>query len=256
MNKGVIMKNLFLAGTALIALASGSAIAADLSRPPPAAPVFTKAPPLAPPFSWTGCYIGGNGGGVWAHKTITSTVAFGGFPIGSAEGTLDINGGIFGGQVGCNYQFGTWVVGIQGDWDGSNASTSVTDTVFGTTDSVKVKSVASVTGRIGYAWDRFLLYAKGGGAWETDDYTTSFAGLSATASNTRTGWTAGGGGEYAFTDWLTGFVEYDYYDFGTKTVAFTDTFGGGIPASLSVGVKETKSVAKAGLNIKFGGWWR
>jgi outer membrane immunogenic protein len=248
------MKKMLLAGTALVVLVSGSAMAADLSRPPPAAPVYTKAPPMMPLFSWTGCYVGGNGGGVWAQKTLTSTVAFGNFAVGSAEGTLNINGGVAGGQVGCNYQVSSWVFGVQGDFDWSSASTSVLDPVFGTTDSVKIKSLASVTGRVGYAVDRFLAYVKGGGAWETDDYTATLAGLSATVSDTRTGWTLGGGGEYAFTDWLTGFVEYDYYGFGTKTESFAGNLGGGLPVALAVSVKETKSVAKAGLNFKFGGW--
>ena len=80
--------------------------------------------------------------------------------------------------------------------------------------------LASVTGRIGYAWDRFLGYVKLGGAFQRSTYSLLVAGLTgATASETRFGWTAGIGGEYAFLDWLTVFVEYDYYDFGTKTSA-------------------------------------
>jgi outer membrane immunogenic protein len=106
-----------------------------------------------------------------------------------------------------------------------------------------------VTGRVGYAWDRFLGYVKGGGAWESDEYSV-FSGLAiSTASEIRTGWTIGVGGEYAFTDWLTGFVEYNFYDFGTKSNTFGGTFGTPI-----IDIKETKSVAKAGLNIKFAGW--
>ena len=237
------MKNLFLSGAALLTLVSGSAMAADLSRPP-AAPVFTKAPPLAPPFSWTGCYIGGNGGGVWVRKEWSEV------GTGLSDGSVDFSGGVYGGQVGCNYQFSTWVVGIQGDWDGSNSSGSFNSVLFpGEVEKSKVKSLASVTGRVGYAWDRFMLYAKGGGAWEKDDYTSTLGAFVSTASDTRTGWTAGGGGEYAFTDWLTGFVEYDFYDFGTNTENFTGSNG-----NFSVRIKETKSVAKAGLNIKFGGW--
>jgi len=241
------MKKQLLAGFALLAAIPVSAMAADLGRPAPA-PVYTKAPPPIMLYSWTGCYVGANGGGVFAHKTVTTTTAFGNFAIGDTEGTLDLSGGLFGGQVGCNYQFGSWVIGAQGDWDWSGASSSFNDLVFLTTDSVKVKSLASVTGRLGYAWDRFLLYAKGGGAWETDDYTATFGALSASVSDTRSGWTVGGGGEYAFTDWLTGFVEYDHYDFRTKSETFAGTFA----TITTVNVKETKDVVKAGLNIKFG----
>jgi outer membrane immunogenic protein len=242
------MKKQLLAAAAILAAIPGSAMAADLSRPAPApAPVYKAPPPVY--FSWTGCYFGGNGGGVWVRKTLTAA-AGSGFPVGTAEGSLDVNGGIFGGQVGCNYQVSAWVFGIQGDWDWSGASASVADPLFlGFSDSAKTKSLASVTGRLGYGWDRFLLYAKGGGAWERDDYSATFGVLTSTVSDTRSGWTVGGGGEYAFTDWLTGFAEFDYYDFGTRTENFVGTAG-----AFGISVKETKSVAKAGLNIKFGGW--
>jgi outer membrane immunogenic protein len=237
------MKKMLLTGTALLTLVSGSAMAADLSRPAPA-PVYTKAPVMMPAFTWTGCYIGGNGGGLWAKKDWTNTA-------GGTTASMDISSGLAGGQVGCNYQVSTWVFGVQGDFDWTNATNSTTDGFFGaTTDQVKIKSLASVTGRVGYAWDRALYYVKGGGAWESDDYTITspaFAAV-ASASETRTGWTIGGGGEYAFTNWLTGFAEYDFYDFGTKTDTFTGTF------ATTVSIKETKSVAKAGLNFKFGGW--
>ena len=67
-------------------------------------------------------------------------------------------------------------------------------------------------------------------------------------SGTRTGWTIGVGGEYAFTDWLSGFVEYNYYDFGTAS----NTFAGAFTAIADI--KETNSVVKGGINIKFGAW--
>jgi outer membrane immunogenic protein len=235
------MKKILLAGTALLTLISGSAMAADMRAAP--APVYTKAPMMAPPFTWTGCYIGGNAGGLWAKKDWTSLG-------GVAESSVDISSWLAGGQVGCNYQVSAWVFGIQGDYDWSNASATATDALFlATTDQTKIKSLASVTGRVGYAWDRFLGYVKGGGAWEKDEYSVFTAALVSTASETRTGWTVGVGGEYAFTDWLTGFVEYDYYDFGTKSDAFSGTFG-----PVVANIKETKSVAKAGINFKFGGW--
>jgi outer membrane immunogenic protein len=233
------MKKMLLTGTALLTLVSGSAMAADLQRPAPA-PVYTKAPPMMPVFTWTGCYIGGNAGGLWAKKDWTNVT-------GVAESSVSISSWLAGGQVGCNYQVSTWVFGIQGDYDWTNANATAAD-ILGGTDQTKIKSLASVTGRVGYAWDRFLLYAKGGGAWEADEYSIVGAGFAASATETRTGWTVGGGGEYAFTNWLTGFVEYDFYDFGTKANTFAGTFVS------TVNIKETKSVAKAGLNFKFGGW--
>jgi outer membrane immunogenic protein len=236
------MKKILLTATALTVV-SGSALAADLSRPAPA-PVYTKAPMMVP-FTWTGCYIGGNGGGLFAKKdwTVTGT--------GFAQSSVNVNSWLAGAQVGCNYQIGAVVLGLQGDYDWSNGSASAADNFFAgaATDQTTIKSLASVTGRVGYAWDRFMLYGKGGGAWVKDNYLETNVGGANAASETRTGWTAGAGGEYAFTDWLTGFVEYDYYDFGTKSNTFTGTF-----ALFSTDIKQTVSVAKGGFNIKFGGW--
>src|SRR5258708_3728085 len=213
------MKKMLLTATALTAVVSGTAMAADM-RPPRAAPVYTKAPPMMPVFTWTGCYVGGNGGGLFAKKDWTSSAGF-------AESSVNINSWLAGAQVGCNYQTGPVVFGVQGDFDWTNANGSANDSTFpgfAVSDQTNVKSLASVTGRIGYAWDRFLIYGKGGGAWVKDDFSAvSSAGFASSASETRTGWTAGAGGEYAFTDFLTGFVEYDFYDFGTKTDAFAGT---------------------------------
>jgi outer membrane immunogenic protein len=235
------MKKLLLATVALTVLAA-PAMAADLSRP---APVYKAAPPPVYAYSWTGCYIGGNVGGLWARKEWNDR------DIGVPLGTHDVSSWLGGVQAGCNYQFaGGWVIGIQGDYDwtdakGSNAS----NFFFGETDQSRIKSLASVTGRVGYAWDRFLGYVKGGGAWERDDYTIfGVTGVAlVTASETRGGWTVGVGGEYAFTNWLTGFAEYDFYGFGTRGNTFTGAF------VTNIDIKETKSVFKVGLNWKFGG---
>ena len=123
---------------------------------------------MAPVFTWTGCYIGGNAGGLWATKNWNVDTT------GVAQSTTDLTGGVAGGQIGCNYQVSTWVFGIQGDYDWANASGSSTDAVFApAVDQSKIKALASVTGRAGYAWDRFLGYVKGGGAWVNDSYSVS-----------------------------------------------------------------------------------
>src|SRR5262249_785420 len=89
-----------------------------------------------------------------------------------------------------------------------------------------------------------------GGAWERDDYdfrniTTTFV---ATAQETRSGWTVGVGGEYAFANCVSGFAEYDYFDFGTRT----NTFGivTGLGGSFPIDIRERKSVFKVGLNVR------
>ena len=241
------MKKFLMASVAFASLISGSAMAADM----PVKAVY-KAPPVYV-YSWTGCYVGGNVGGVWINKdyAVSGTTGTSAAVAGTNLGSHDANSWLGGFQAGCNYQFaGGWVVGIQGDYDWTNASGTHTDLFRSTwTDRSSTKSLASFTGRLGYAWDRFLGYVKGGWAWERDNYdvylTSTGAGL-ALSSGTRGGWTVGVGGEYAFTNNLTGFVEYDYYSFGTHTVNFNF-----VPV-FPVDIKDNKSVVKVGLNWKFG----
>ena len=242
------MKKLLLTTVALTALVAGPALAADLSRP-----VYKAAPPPPPPpvWSWTGCYIGGHIGGLWARKDwqdrdpLSAT-------FGANDGSHDANGWLGGVQAGCDYQFaGGFVIGIAGDYAWADASGSHASILFpGFTNSTDIKSLASVTGRIGYGWDRFLGYVKGGVAWERDDFSYSNGVIIGTSSNTRNGWTVGIGGEYAFTNFLSGFAEYNYYDFGRRDLLFVDN----TPGTFIYGIDERKSVLKAGLNLRFGGW--
>jgi outer membrane immunogenic protein len=115
--------------------------------------------------------------------------------------------------------------------------------------------LASVTGRAGHAWDRFLVYVKAGGAWMKGNFGFQTFGAPAapTVSLTQTGYTVGVGGEYAFLNWLTGFIEYDYYNFSnsnSSTLVCTTAVCG--IATTSVGVTSNINVVKAGLNLKFG----
>jgi outer membrane immunogenic protein len=241
------MKNLLLASVGIAVLAlSGAASAADLSR---AAPVYKGAAPAVSVYNWTGCYVGGNIGGMWVKKD-WSVQQVGNFAFGRPDGSDNPSGFMGGGQIGCDYQFaGGFVVGVAGDYDWTNASaTHISPNFAGYTDSSKVDSLASVTGRVGYAWDRFLGYVKGGGAWERD--VLSYTGpTTASLSQTRSGWTVGVGGEYAFTNFLSGFAEFDYYDFGDRNVVLVDNRTG----PFTYGIKETKGVVKAGLNFRWGG---
>jgi outer membrane immunogenic protein len=275
------MRKILLAAAAVTASFVVPAQAADLARP---APVYAPPPPVIAVFTWTGCYVGANGGGIWSQHTFTNTgfipaVPAFGVPavVGGADfGSQTVSGGLGGLQVGCNYQVANWVFGIQGDYDwvGAKGDTNNTGAAIGfgllggVTNHIEIKSLASVTGRVGYAWGRFLGYVKAGGAWVRDEYSLQTLGVVggtgtfATATETRGGWTVGIGGEYAFLDWLTGFVEYDYYGFGTKTnnlacagVVVAGVAGCGlfVPTTFGVDIKQNVNVFKVGVNLKFGG---
>jgi outer membrane immunogenic protein len=248
-------KKFLLAGAGLIALLSESAGAADLARP---APVYAPPPaPVVAVFTWTGCYVGGNVGGIWASSDWQDTV-LGDFGSNTAGGFLG------GGQIGCNYQVDAWVFGIQGDYAWTNANSNAANTIIpalvggpvvGLTDSTQHNTLASVTGRVGYSWDRMLGYVKAGGAWLNNSYALQVNGVDvASDSATQTGWTVGIGAEYAFLNWLTGFVEYDYYGFSSASPAGLVCATGAACGFVtnSVGITTNVNVVKAGLNLKFG----
>jgi outer membrane immunogenic protein len=242
------MRKLLLGAVSLNVLA-GAAMAADLGAP------LRKAPPLPPPaWSWTGCYLGGHGGGVWAQQKDWIVRTAGGDFFGQSLGGHVADGWLGGAQAGCDYQLaGGFVIGIKGDYAWADAEGSHDSArEIGVAYHSKVKSLATVTGRVGYAWDRLLGYVSGGGAWERDDYwaTTIILGTAYAAPVTRSGWTVGIGGEYAFTDFVSGFVEYNYYDFGTYRIGLIPQVAGLGPAF--VDIAETKSVVRAGLNFRFG----
>jgi outer membrane immunogenic protein len=253
------MKKFLLVTSAIAAFFAAPATAADLSRPP-ARPVYTP-PAVAVPlfYTWTGCYIGGNGGGIWAHRDWTDPI------LGRGDfGSQTASGALGGFQGGCDYQRGPWVFGVAGDWDWSRATNTSANVVFPLlTNESKIKSLSSLTFRGGYAWDRFLFYVKGGGAWLQSDFDVQTAGTTfGTTSVTRRGWTAGVGGEYAFLNWLSGFVEWDYYQFRNSVANLNCTVSApcGFLAPLPVSVDTNVNVIKAGLNLRFGPstgarWW-
>lgn len=243
------MKKLILTASFLV-VGTVAALAADMA---------VKAPPIVPVavYSWTGCYIGGNGAGLWVRKDWRETTTQ------AINGSHDADGGAGGIQGGCNYQTGHFVFGIQGDYDWTNASGSSIDQsilLVQVYDRSRIDGVGSVTGRVGYAADRFLGYVKGGAAWERDRYDTYFGPLTtqpgtviSTGGSTRSGWTAGIGAEYALwvmgTQSLTGFIEYDYYDFGTQTVPLSVVLTNAVTRH---DIRERKDMVRVGLNWKFG----
>jgi len=198
------------------------ALAADMSvksSRTAAAPVA-----VAPAYSWTGCYIGANAGWGWAHTK------HGYDPLTRNVGGNTGDGFTGGGQVGCDMQFaGAWVLGIQGMYDwaslkGSNFYTPDHDYH----DFDKVKSIATLTARLGYnILPISLLYVKGGAAWaKNKPYELYLNGFNASADYTASGWTIGTGWEQRLAGNWSWFIEYNYADFGSKDAKFTgpDTF--------------------------------
>jgi len=210
--------------------------------------------PAAPGFGWTGCYVGGHAGGAWgdSDKWIPRTPggAFDGVSLGGHE----VDGFIGGVQAGCDYETaGGIVIGIGGDYgwtDGSGTHPSTHET--GVFYHSEVEALASLTGRLGYAFDTVLLYVEGGAAWERVDYaaSTTMIGTAYRASDTRDGWTVGGGGEYAVSDRLSVFIEYAYYDFGTERIRLTPQYTF-LPTAF-VDIEDTDNIVRAGVNLRFG----
>ncbi|QGM97590.1 outer membrane protein [Methylocystis parvus] len=225
------MKKLALIAAA--SFAAGSAFAADLpSRKE--APVYVPPPPL---ITWTGFYAGVNIGGGWSANSVnpnslapyannvTGAIAF--LP-GNSSGGNTAGGVVGGGQIGYNYQMGAFLVGLETDFQGSsmNSGGSNNYAVYpgggaflgpvgstwvpltsGGNNGVSLSWIGTVRGRAGYLITPTLLaYATGGFA---------YGGLSANAngySNTRTGWTVGGGAEWLFMPNWSAKVEYLYTD--------------------------------------------
>jgi len=256
------MKGILLAGTAVFL--SSSAFAADLpSRMPAKAPIASSVP-----VSWTGCYVGVHAGAGWAHTDFSDPTGFNIAPVGDVIGVNGGAGFVGGGQLGCDYQFATnWVVGLAGDFawadiDGQENDPFFAGKTFGVPLTVHSRTdfLATATGRVGYAWDHYLVYAKGGAAWSHNKYDVNnfaciiFVSCYSNATDTRLGWTAGGGFEWAFTPNWSALVEYNHYGFGTKSYTFVDPNNPAGPAVFDV--KQNIDVVKVGVNYRFGGLFR
>lgn len=233
--------------TAALVTLSSQASAADLG-PPVSNQLWA--------WSWTGCYAGGHAGGLWGDSDKWIPRTPGGAFEGVSLGGHEVDGFIGGVQGGCDYQTaGGVVIGVAGDYGWTDAGgTHPSARETGVFYHSEVEALASLTGRLGYAFDRILLYVEGGAAWERVDYAAStiIIGTAYRASDTRDGWTIGGGGEYAFTERFSAFVEYGHYDFGTERIRLTPQFSF-LPTAF-VDVDDSANVVRAGLNLRFGGW--
>ncbi|MGP9810847.1 outer membrane protein [Rhodopseudomonas sp. NSM] len=240
------MKKFLLGSVALIALGAAPAMAADLAARP-----YTKAPPMiVAMYDWSGFYIGANGGWgtsrkCWDFAGTTAT------PLATnlGEGCHDASGATAGGQIGYNWQMGTWVFGLeaQGNWaDFKGSNVTVLGGLFD--NQSKVEAFGLFTGRIGYAWNNALLYAKGGAAVVSDKYEfirRADGLVTGTASETRWGAAVGAGLEYGFTPNWSFAVEYNHLFLDKKDVTFTNT--------AVERVKQDADIVTARINYRWGG---
>jgi outer membrane immunogenic protein len=228
------MKRIVLAG-ALVFATFAPALAADL--PPPAPVPYV---PVVRAFSWTGFYLGLNGGygfGQSSWNTALGTV--GGFKT---------DGGLAGGTAGFNYQWGQFVVGIEGDGDWQNIRG--TQTTAGPCVTVGVGScntasnwISTIRGRAGFAVNRALIYATGGAAF-TD--VKAWTAASPFGGGSEPGWTGGGGVEFAMTDSWTVKLEYLYAKFQSATCP-ASSCSAAAPATVSL----NENIVRVGVNYLF-----
>jgi outer membrane immunogenic protein len=224
--------------TAVLSLSLvGVAAAADLR------PAYKAPPPVAAPvtYSWAGFYMGVNAGGGWTE--------------GSDAGFVG------GGQIGYNWALSpNWVIGIEGDFDGTSLKDSASVIVPGgsLSASADLRWLASVRGRLGYTWDHYMLYFTGGGAWaevkgSATATVTGIGSASAVADATASGWVIGGGGEWMFApNWTFG-IEYLHYQFDQVSGTVTGPGGG-----FNFNFNDTDGkvdVVRARLSYTFGDWF-
>jgi outer membrane immunogenic protein len=235
------MKKLVLALTALAAI-TGSASAADLAARP-----YTKAPaPVVPVTSWTGCYVGGGGGGAYVKNDHNDFLTAPPNTPLSPNLSTGADGWFGTVQVGCDYQFNNFVVGLFGDYDFMSVNGDISTGGFfapAITGSQKLDGQWSVGGRAGYlVLPQLLTYVSGGymqAHWTSTTLSSFFApgGVATLPGSTKGGWFIGAGDEYAlgFFPGLFWKTEYRYAEFDRANVGITT-----IPGGILTGVSETE----------------
>ena len=196
----------FFTASAIALFAASGAMAADVVVEEPPAPIAE-----VPLFTWTGGYLGLQGGYAWSDGELSD---------GTDIISDNFDGGLLGGYAGYNWQSGAFVFGAEADinavWNEETFAFPGFDVEVGT------DYLASLRGRVGYAWDRTLLFATAGVAFSEVSAETTIAGVTLDESESFTGWTIGAGAEYAFTNNWIGRAEYRFYDFGNETIGGID----------------------------------
>jgi outer membrane immunogenic protein len=237
------MRGTLVAAAAIVVAATGYGHAADF--PAPSLP-----PPLpAAVYNWTGVYLGINGGFGTGNSNWSDGIV-------GTTGSFPISGYLIGGTAGFNYQIGEYVFGVEGDGDWTNLNGNSGSTCGAITAvltppvgcQTQSQWLATVRGRVGYAFDRILLYGTAGAAF--GNIQTGLNPPSTFDSSVEAGWAVGAGLEFAFAQSWTAKVEYLFVDLPN---AACTTVGNCAGAAGSI-VSFNESVIRAGLNFKFGPW--
>jgi outer membrane immunogenic protein len=273
------MKKLFLGSVALVALGLVAPAAFAAERPVP----YTPPPPPVPVYTWTGCYVGASAGTSNGHSdgfsTTPGSTALGLGPGGTniplfatqLTGSFDLSGFIGGGQLGCNLQVGVWVWGVEVDGSATNKSgqqnaatgpnLAIGPNVFQNPLNfweLQERWLVTARGRLGWTiWDKTMVYVTGGAAWAKIDSSLWVIGNQIATgiqqTNTRSGWTVGGGLEYALGYGWSVKGEFLYVDFGDWNTLNCVAVGPGCPTGTitNVNVNLKDYVWRAGMNYKF-----
>jgi outer membrane immunogenic protein len=278
------MKKLFLGSVALVALGLGATAALAAERAVPRAPAYAPPPPPVPVYTWTGCYVGGSAGnssGRSRHTTVANTVLTTGpltppapLLVPTPAGTniandFSLSGFIGGFQGGCNYQVGAWVLGVEVDGSATNKEGQNFETAAVPFAGIGSQNFVSQTqerwlvtarGKLGWTiWDKSMVYVTGGGAWakiDAAEFVVGGANLGSghQESNTRSGWTVGGGYEYALGYGWSIKGEYLYVKFDDYTTFTSPPFG-----ILNLAPRQVRlydNIFRAGMNYKIPlGWY-
>jgi outer membrane immunogenic protein len=248
------MRWVAVAGAGLISFAgfAGAASAADLP-----AVAYTKAPVIVDPvYNWTGFYLGIAGGFDWARSQYYRNDPVAGVFNGLRETAgIKANGALAGGTFGYNYQFSNHVViGFENDISWTNnkgAANLVTPFTPSTaTDGISQNWLYTARGRLGFAWDRWMVFGTGGVAFTNEGMQLCDPAMGCgSQSQIVTGWTAGGGVEYALAGNWSAKLEYLHNDFGSQYLGRTVVPGF---AFFARDATLTNDIVRAGLNYKLG----
>ena len=202
------------------AFACQAASAADLYRP-----ASLKDEVAAPPAAiWSGLYVGGHVG----LATGNTTGGIPGFPPSNTD--YDMNGAMWGGHVGYNFQFNRYVLGVEGTFDGTSLDGDTSCVLFMSCHR-EADWIGTIVARAGFlVTPNTLIYGMGGIAWgklKTKVSIPIFGGGALSGDETHTGWTAGVGIEQAFTDRISARIEYAHVDLGEETTTLNAGGGGG-----------------------------